>query len=91
MVAAAHQIGVETNQRAVRLRDEGRIEEARQMLLGNGGILSQQAARYNSKELERYAYDNEFDAQNLDDKNWTRQRKSMREVQHRIQGQQVEK
>ena len=91
MVAAAHQIGVETNQLAVRLRDEGRIEEARQTLFSNGGILSQQAARYNSKELERYAYDNEFDAQNLDDKNWKRQRKSMREVQHRIQGQQAEK
>ena len=91
MVAAAHQIGVENNQLAVRLRDEGNIEEARQTLWSNGRVLSEQAGRYQSDELNDYAGLNRLDAQNLNDDKWVPQRKSMREVQHRIQKQQVER
>jgi Ca-activated chloride channel family protein len=90
MVAAAHQIGVERNELAVRLRDEGNIEEARQTLWSNTRILSEQAARYQSDELDDYAGFNRYDAQNLDDKNWDRQRKSMRATQYGIQKQQAQ-
>jgi len=91
MVAAAHQIGVERNDLALRLRDEGNIEEARRTLISNAAILSEEAARYNSPELRDYSGSNRYDAQNLDERNWMGQRKSMREVQHRIQKQQAQR
>jgi phosphoglycolate phosphatase-like HAD superfamily hydrolase len=91
MVAAAHQIGVENNQLAVRLRDEGNIEEARQTLYSNTIILSEQAARYRSSELDDYAASNRKDALFLDADEWIGQRKSMRATQYRIQNQQAQR
>ena len=88
MVAAVHQIGAETNRVALRLRDEGKIEEARRVLMSNAAYLGDNAAKYNSKVLEDYAFTNEAGSLRLDDRSWRRQRKVMRREQYEIKKQQ---
>lgn len=78
---AVEQIAIENNQRALALRDAGKIGEARQTLYDNSSYLSSNADRLGSDKLAGYAGENKRDAENLDDENWTRQRKSMRESQ----------
>jgi len=43
MVAVAHQLGVEQNRLAVRLRDEGKVQAARQVLVTNAEVLEEAA------------------------------------------------
>jgi Ca-activated chloride channel homolog len=88
MASAVRQVGVERNVFAMRLRDEGKTEEARQALMSNGGFLMDNAGRYNSEALRFDAGNNLKDSQNLDAYNWKRQRKSMQTEQHTIVKQQ---
>jgi len=81
MVAAVEAIATERNQRAVTLRDEGKIAEARAVLKGNSKYLKGRAKHLKSKRLEKYAKDNFDDADNLAPDKWQRRRKSMREEQ----------
>ncbi len=78
---AVEQIAIENNQRALSLRDKGQTEEAKQVLYENAHYLRSNAGSLNSKKLGKYADENETDADNLDEENWTRQRKVMRESQ----------
>jgi len=88
MVAAAHQIGVETNRIAVKLRDEGKVGEARQVLKSNAAYLFDNATKYNSPVLEDYSGSNFEAAERLDEASWKKQRKVMKEEQHAIKTQQ---
>ncbi len=88
MTAVVEQLAVEKNQLAVKLRDEGKIKEARQVLLDNASKLEEDAAKYDSKELEKLRDINRNDAENLDERQWNKQRKSMRREQHKSQSQQ---
>ena len=78
MVAAVEQVATSRNVLAVRLRDQGRIEEARKVLTTNWDYLRTNADKWGSKKLRSYADANRTDADNLEGANWTRQRKSMR-------------
>jgi Ca-activated chloride channel family protein len=78
---AVEQIAIENNQRALALRDNGQTAEARQVLYENAGYLRSKAEYTGSRKLDGYAGENETDADNLDEANWTRQRKVMRESQ----------
>jgi Ca-activated chloride channel family protein len=78
---AVEQIAILNNQRALALRDAGKTAEAQQVLYQNAGYLRTNAAYTNSSKLAGYAGENEEDAENLDEANWTAQRKSMRESQ----------
>lgn len=78
MVDVVEQIATERNELAVTLRDQGKIDKAREVLGDNAGYLNSNAAKYNSKKLKDFGMQNEADAMNLDEQNWTRQRKSMR-------------
>lgn len=78
---AVEQIAIENNKRALTLRDAGKTAEARQVLYQNAGYLRTNAAYTSSGKLAGYAGENEDDAENLDEANWTAQRKSMRESQ----------
>jgi Ca-activated chloride channel family protein len=69
------------NELAVKLRDKGKIAEARQVLIQNEAFLNDNADRYNSQKLKDYGYQNKVDSENLDEKNWVNQRKQMRETQ----------
>jgi Ca-activated chloride channel family protein len=88
MTAVIEQLAVEKNKQAVKLRDEGDIKEARKLLLDNANNLAEEAAKYESKSLENLRAINFDDAENLEDKNWKKQRKSMRQQQYRVKTQQ---
>ena len=89
MTAAIEQLAVEKNELAVTLRDEGKITEARQVLLDNATFLAEEAAKYGSNNLETLKNINTEDAQKLEDDNWTKQRKSMRRQQYKSKTQQA--
>ena len=84
MAAAVYQIGVENNMLATKLRDEGKIDEARDVLNSNVSYLNSNAIKLHDKELDAYSASNSSAAANLDDENWKRQRKVMRMEQHSI-------
>ena len=88
MTALTEQLAVEKNKRAVELRDQGFVEEAQKVLLDNATHLAEEAAKYDSKFLEKLSDMNRDDAKNLDDKNWKKQRKSMRQQQYKLKKQQ---
>lgn len=88
MTAAVEQLAVEKNELAVKRRDEGKIKEARQILLDNAKFIGDEAAKYESKSLEKLRDNNLNDAQNLDDRSWTKQRKLMRGEQYKSKTQQ---
>lgn len=80
------------NEAAMKLRDEGRVEEARQKLKANTAQLLKLAeddalpaeAR---RQIESYAGQNMQDAEAVDSADWDRQRKQMRETQYQIETQ----
>src|SRR5688572_22785640 len=85
MASAIEQIAVERNKQAVALRDQGKIEEARRVLLANAAYLSENAVKYNSKELGDYVGKNREDAEKLAAEEWENQRKAIvRDQQIRI-------
>jgi Ca-activated chloride channel family protein len=88
MASAVEQIAVERNKQAVALRDQGKIEEARRVLLDNAAYLGENAAKYNSKELEEYKGKNRKDADNLEPAAWESQRKAILSEQNVRQSQQ---
>ncbi len=88
MASAIEQIAVERNKVAVTLRDQGKIEEARRALLDNAAFLSENARKYNSKELEDYVGKNKQDADRLDPAVWETQRKAILSEQNTRQSQQ---
>ena len=88
MVAAVHQIGLGNNRMALRLRDEGKIEEARRVLGSNAIYLEGNAVKYKSEVLRNYGQSNWYAGERLDDGNWQRQRKVMRQEQYEIKKQQ---
>lgn len=78
MASAIEQIAVEKNLLAISLRDQGRIEEARNLLRENAAFLAESARRYDSKELEDYSNSQVATAEQLDDENWNAARKANR-------------
>lgn len=88
MIAVVEQQAVEKNEHAVKLRDEGKIDEARQVLRSNARILREEAAKYKSKKLQNLGISNKLDAENLDEQSWNRQRKFMIREQYRSKTQQ---
>ena len=90
MVDVVELIAIERNKMALRLRDEGKVEEARKTLIDNTRYLGENASRFKSKKLEAYSQHNYTDSQNLDEEGWSRQRKSMREQQFQRTQQQIQ-
>lgn len=82
MVAAVTQIATAENERATALRDAGRKEEARAVLLGNAVYLRDNADRYAVPSLRVFEEINRQDASNLDTKDWGVARKLMKDVQY---------
>jgi len=79
--SVVRQRGALQNQEAMRLRDEGKIEESRALLMRNAAYLYENAKRYGNRHLEQDARQNEEDAANLDEDDWKKQRKSMESKQ----------
>lgn len=88
MVSCVMQVATLTNEKAMKLRDDGNVEEAQQLLMGNGAYLTENADRWGSKELETFGMNNAIDADNLKGKAWVNTRKAMRADQSKNYGQQ---
>ncbi|MEO0446021.1 MAG: VWA domain-containing protein [Verrucomicrobiota bacterium] len=65
------------NERAVKLRDAGKVEEASQVLTENWGYLNANAQALDSEELAEYAEKNRGDAEAVKEADWARSRKIM--------------
>jgi len=89
MVAAVEQVANITNKRALVLRDQGKIGEARNILLGNERYLNDNASKYGSSRLKNFGRTNRSDADNLSPERWDRQRKRMRKTQYEFDSQQA--
>ena len=83
MASCVLQVATLTNYRAVTLRDEGKIAEARAVLLGNGTWLQGQATLWGAEELNDYGLRNKLDAEKLEGKDWEYNRKQMRDSQYK--------
>jgi len=90
MASAVEQIALEKNRWALELRDEGKIDQAREALLDNAQFLNSNAIQLHNEKLKAQAGSNEIDAQNLDPGAWARQRKLMRSNQYRVMKQQAD-
>lgn len=89
MVSTVLQIATEKNRRAVDLRDEGKVDEAEQVLLENAEFLMEQAASLQSPDLAGYGEQNKADAGAIDDEEeWQATRKQMRDTQYENESQQ---
>jgi Ca-activated chloride channel family protein len=87
MVAVVSQIGAEKNELAMALRDEGKIEQARDAYLSNVLYLQENAKRWNDERLQLDATANDEAAENLDEEEWNRERKKQRELQMKTKSQ----
>jgi Ca-activated chloride channel homolog len=76
------QIANEKNRMATDLRDAGKVEEARKLLLGNSDYLRVCFEQLGIEELNVRCELNAFQAQNLEGKDWGINRKAMREAQN---------
>lgn len=88
MVAAVEALAVRANREAVALRDQGKVQQAKKKLFDNAAFLKKNAARYESPRLDSYSTSNVADAENLDERQWNRRRKTMRKQQHMLETQQ---
>ena len=78
MISCTTQIATANNVAATRLRDEGKIDQARRVLSDNSVYLEEAGKKLQSDFLLQYGSSNRSDAQNLGADNWKRQRKIMR-------------
>lgn len=91
MSSVARQVATETNEKAVSLRDSGKVDEARKLLKDNAEYLDRQAGSLPpaaAAPLRELSKKNSTDAENLNEANWERQRKVMRAQQYKDKTQQ---
>ncbi len=90
MTDVTTQIATEANERALKLRDKGRIKEASGILEKNAAYLKRAAKDYGSSALEELSIENSRDAKAVTRKHdWNKSRKSMRARQHKSKVQQT--
>lgn len=82
MTECVLQIANERNALATVLRDEGKLEQAKDVLMGNCKYLADNAQQLKSELLQKRAEVNREQSQNLDGKDWDRTRKDMRSGQY---------
>ena len=87
--SAVLQIATERSDEAIRLRDEGRVEEAKAVLEANSEYLQEAAAELDSDDLAGYGESMAAGAESIEDeKEWTSTRKQMVDDQHENRSQQ---
>lgn len=83
-------LATERARQAVLLRDEGRVEEARHLLLDNVRDLQDGAKRWNAPKLKAYHEKNRADADDIgNERTWKVQRKAMRRDENYYEMQQT--
>lgn len=81
--SAVEQLAALTSKMAVQLRDEGKVEEARQLLLQNKAYLESNSKKLDSERLKDYAKTQGDDVKNLDPESYKVRRKQIVEEQTR--------
>jgi Ca-activated chloride channel homolog len=88
MISVVEQVAAERSEEATKLRDEGRVQEARQVLRENVDLLQRSAEQYQAPTLESFGARSARDAETIEsDEDWNRQRKAMLEDQTRVRQQ----
>jgi len=87
MAEVVRQIGTERNEVAMALRDEGKVEEAREAFVENAQFLEQQAQELDSDSLKKDATANANASRNLSKEEWRRERKVQQEMQLKAKSQ----
>lgn len=82
------QIAAANSEEAMRLRDRGQVEEAKQVLLDNASFLKKNARELDSEKLSDYSDELMQSSSNLAPDEWDTQRKELRSFQYEIQNQQ---
>jgi Ca-activated chloride channel family protein len=74
----------EESERAVALRDQGRVQEARELLMRNSAYIDENDRRYNAPALKKLKQKTDKSAKNVeaDGDAWSRERKDMRKQQY---------
>jgi Ca-activated chloride channel homolog len=90
MTAVVEQIGVERSQLAVKLRDEGKVEQAAQAFSSNAMFLNTNAEKYGSQRLREFGSSNIAVSVQLEGEHWKAGRKMMRKDQYHLKNQQVQ-
>jgi Ca-activated chloride channel family protein len=75
MASVIQQIGAERANLALTLRDEGRVDEARELFIANGRFLLDNAIRFDNEQLRQDAETNDFISENLDEQKYIKSRK----------------
>ncbi len=89
MIEAVSQVAILNTEKAIRLRDEGKVKEAKKVLGGNVLYLLKNSMKYKSKKLEKAKKSNELNENNIsNDSDWNRNRKGMKKRSHSTQNQQ---
>ena len=89
MESAILQIATEQSDEAVRLRDEGRVEEAKSAMQATSTFLQSNAAKFESEELAGYGAAMAEDAESIEDEDdWNATRKKMVDDQYENRSQQ---
>ena len=89
VVDAVRQISAQTSEAAIKLRDEGKVEEAQDLLKENSDYLYSNAAALDSEELSGLADTNSADMEAIqNDEDWNASRKRMKASSYEIQSQQ---
>ncbi len=91
VASGVEQLAIITSKMAMKLRDEGKIEEARKLLLSNRSFLDKNAVELKSELLRRYSEIQKDDEQSLEGGNYPRARKKMVEEQNARASQQKSK
>ncbi len=82
MVSAVDQLANERFKLATRLRDEGKIEEAKKALRENRAYLESSASKYQAPSLSTFAEQNTKAEKDVSEADWNRARKTMRNLQN---------
>lgn len=96
MISAVQQVANEKSKNALRLRDEGKIEEAKKVLEENSNYLSQNAASLGSagapapalQEMEASTKEQASKMESKDSAEWKASRKSIKADQYKLEKQQ---
>ncbi|MEO0416594.1 MAG: hypothetical protein AAF226_16745, partial [Verrucomicrobiota bacterium] len=81
MAASVLMVATKANEEAVKLRDEGKIKEAKIVLTGNRVFIDTNNKVLKSKQLEDYGVWNDLQSEKLEGVDWAGNRKQMRAQQ----------
>ncbi len=89
MIEAISQVAILNTQKAIKLRDEGKVKEAKEVLRKNDVYLGGNVIIYKSRKLKAKKETNKYDVDNISNESeWNLNRKDMKKRNHKTQNQQ---